>query len=100
MPISSLSELSVSAITEEQLLGMKERILVRMTNLMTGDDNLYDYRENGDGGHEVKPSTLLAELRKTVEMINKMLADPASRGDMAMVLSQWDNPETCLGCNC
>lgn len=101
MAITSLSDLDGSnVITDEQIQGLLANILVRQNNLLTGTDNLYDYRENGDAGHEVKPSALLEQLRKQAEMLQKMLADPASRGDIAMVISQWDNPDGCMSPCC
>jgi hypothetical protein len=94
MAIESLSELNGgAAITDDQLLGLKAKLLVKIHNLLTGEDDLFDLRENGDAGFECKPSVYLAELRKMVEMIDKSLADPATRGDLAMVLTQWDNPD-------
>lgn len=91
--ISSLSELSGSVVTDEQLLGLQANLLIKINNLLTGPTDYLDFRENGDAGFEVRPSFLLEQLRRQLELLNKMLADPASRGDLAMQLSQWDNPD-------
>lgn len=91
--INDLSELTTGVVTDEMLYGLQSRLLVKMHNLLNGTQDLFDYRENGDAGFEVRPSFLLEQLRKALESVNKMIADPASRGDFAMVISQWDNPD-------
>lgn len=91
--ISTLSELSGSAITDEQLLALQASLLIRINNLLTGPTDHFDFRENGDAGFEVRPSFLLEQLRRQLELVNRMIADPSSRGDLSMQLSQWDNPD-------
>ena len=92
--ITDLNELSAAApVTDDELYGLQKRLLIRIHNLLNGAFDAFDFRENGDVGFEVRPSELLNALREHLELVNRMIADPASRGDLCILISQWDNPD-------
>lgn len=101
MAIQELADLtSASAITEEQIHRLLNKIDTKLHNVMfpTGDmeDDAMaglDYEEHGDVGHKVETWRLIEGLLKWKKSLQDALENPAMRGDLAIYVSQWDNPD-------
>lgn len=90
--ITSLSQLTeANTLTMEQLVQLKNRILIRIANLVSQG---LDYTEHGDTGHTVSLSGTLNALRGQVDMINKMLKDDTlvDPSVLAVLVSEYNNP--------
>lgn len=101
MAIRDLSELTAATpATDEQIHRLLNRIDTKLHNIMfpTGDveaDALagLDYEENGDVGHKVETYRLIQGLLNWKKSLQEALENPALRGDLAVLTSQWDCPD-------
>lgn len=101
MAIRELDDLTAAtAITEEQIHRLLNKIDTKLHNIMfpAGDmeeDALagLDYEEHGDVGHKVETWRLIQGLLGWKKSLQDALSNPELRGDLAMFISQWDNPD-------
>lgn len=90
--INTLSDLpAATTLTVDQLISLRERLLVRMHNLVNG---FVDYSEHGDTGHTMNASRTIAVLKSQIELLNDMITNPelVDTEMVAIYLLEFDNP--------
>lgn len=92
--ISSLSEVSGDALTEEQLRGLINEIDVTLYNIQHGNGTYggANYEERGNVGFKVETSNQVRNLLEMRKQYVDALRDPAQLNDYELLGSQWDNP--------
>lgn len=102
MPVvTSLSSLSGTSITDEQIHAILNSISLKMYNINNADGYLggIDHEEFGDTGARVYFSNSVRELLAQHKYFSELLANPELRGQVGFYLTQNEPPNMVSGDN-
>lgn len=93
--LTDVSQLSGSSLTDDQIDGILNRLDLRIINLIDGDGKyaLLPVEEVGLAGFKTDPTKLLDALLRARKAYGHLMSHPEERGDIAVILSEWDNPD-------